>query len=147
MDKTLDRVTDPEIPSAVPGDGTHVPARHGAYGNEPAILEVCDPAGRGDPNSTVIVLKEGLHFIVWQSAASLVENRNLPVVPFVQSVTSAKPDTAIPGRQHRGDGGIGQTLPDRNRGNSEVAKAVEAVIGGDPNVAFTILKQSADEIA
>jgi hypothetical protein len=38
-------------------------------------------------------------------------------------------------------------LLDRDRGNGEVAKAVETIIGGDPNIAFTILKETCNGIA
>ena len=36
---------------------------------------------------------------------------------------------------------------ERNGGNSEVAKAIEAVVGGDPNVALPILKKTVDALA
>jgi hypothetical protein len=35
----------------------------------------------------------------------------------------------------------------RNRGNGEVAKTVKAIMGGDPDIAFAILKESINEIA
>ena len=41
----------------------------------------------------------------------------------------------------------GQTLLDRNRGDGELAKPVEAIYRGDPNTAFAILKESTDEVA
>jgi len=50
------------------------------------------------------------------------------------------PDAAIPGRQDGHNGSIGQALLYGNRGDGEVAKAVEAIYGGDPNIAFAILE-------
>jgi hypothetical protein len=38
-------------------------------------------------------------------------------------------------------------LPRGNRGDGEVAKAVEAIHGGYPNIAFTIFKELIDVIA
>src|SRR6202140_5843548 len=60
---------------------------------------------------------------------------------------SAKPRADIPGRQDGRNSGIGQTLLHRNRWDGEVAKAVEAITGGDPHIAFTILKETLNEIA
>jgi hypothetical protein len=70
------------------------------------------------PNSPTVVLKERLHTVIRQSAighlahiefsflfgtaapgpcASLTVNRDLPVIPPVQTVRSAKPNAAVPG--------------------------------------------------
>ena len=59
------------------------------------------------------------------------------------------PSQTLPSLAARTDANviIRQTLLDGNRGDGEVAKAVEAIIGGDPNIAFTILKETVDEIA
>src|SRR5580692_5375236 len=119
-------VADPEIPRAVSGNGAHVSAGHTTHGNKPAILQVGDPVERGDPNSPAFVLKEGIH-IAQQSAASFPINRNPPIVPLVQAIESAQPNAAIPGRQDGPNGAVGrQTLLRRDRGDGEVAKAVEA---------------------
>src|SRR5713226_4928789 len=64
-------------------------ARHGsvdsAYGNKAVILQIAEPASRGDPNSPVIVLKERIRVQSVQFAvpfaAATTENRNLPVPP------------------------------------------------------------------
>jgi hypothetical protein len=95
----------------------------------------------------VIVLEEGLHGIIRQSTVSLAVNRNLPVIPSVQAVASAEPNAAIRGRQDGPDVVIRQTLLDRNRGGSEVAKTVEAIKSGNPNIAFTVLKEPCNVIA
>ncbi len=146
MKKTLILVADPEIPRTVASDGMHDPARRAVYGNKPAILEVGNPSSRGDPNSSAIILKEG-GCIVWQSAVSLAVDRNLAVIPSVQAIGSTEPNAAIPGRQDRPNAGIGQTLLDRNRRDGEVSKAVEAIQGGDPDIAFTILKETSNGVA
>jgi hypothetical protein len=71
----------------------------------------------------------------------------LPVIPSVQAITSAKPDTAISGRNNGRDEGIGQSSFHRSRGDGELPKPVEAITGGDPNIAFTILKETLNKIA
>src|SRR6266404_239227 len=86
------------------------------YGDKPAILKVGSPTLRECPNSPAIVLKERLHTVIRQSTinhlahvefsslfgaaapalcASLTVNRDLPVIPSVQPVGSAKPNTAV----------------------------------------------------
>src|ERR1700682_5876473 len=88
------------------------------HGDKPAILKVGSPTLSERPNSPAIVLKERLHTIIRQSTidhlvhvgfsfpfgaatppvcASLTVNRDLPVIPSVQTVRSAKPNTAVPG--------------------------------------------------
>jgi hypothetical protein len=137
-------VAEPNIPRTVLGDGLHASQGRGAYGNEPAILEPGNPVRRGGPNSPAIILKEGLHIIIRQSVAFPIY-RDLTVVPSVQAIKSAKPDAAVPSRQNRKNVGIRQALLDRDRWYGEVAKAVEAIKGGDPNIAFAILEKALDE--
>jgi hypothetical protein len=145
--KALILVADPEIPPAIAREGFHDAGGHGGYWNKPAILEVGHPVMGGNPNSPMIILKERIHVIIRQSTTSLAVNRNLPVVPSVQAIPSAKPDAAIPVRQDGHNGSIGQTLLYRNRGDGNVSKAVEAIYGGDPNIAFAILEEPLDVIA
>ena len=59
MKKTLILVADPDVSRAVPGYGIHNSAGHAIHGNKPAILEVRNPASRGDPNSPVTILERG----------------------------------------------------------------------------------------
>src|ERR1700722_13433725 len=146
MKKTVILIANPKIPRAISGNGVHDSTGHSTHGNKPAILQVGNPAERGDPNSSALVLKEGKH-ITRQSAASLAINRNPPVIPSVQAIESAKPNAAIPGRQNRLNEGVRQTLLYRDRGDGEVAKAVEAVTRGDPDIAFPILQETCNEIA
>jgi hypothetical protein len=102
---------------------------------------------RGDPNSPAIVLKDGIHGVIRQSTVSLAVNRNLPVIPSVQAIRSAKPNAAILGCENGPNEGVRQTLLARNRSHREVANAVDAIPGGHPNIAFTILKEIVNEIA
>src|SRR5580693_7013751 len=108
MKKTL-VVANPETSRVTPGDGMSVLAGHTSYGNKPVILEVGNPATRGDPNSPAVVLKEGLHILIRQTTP-LVVNRNLPVVPPVQAMNRAKPNAAIARRQNRPSPAIRQAL-------------------------------------
>jgi len=146
MKKTL-IVADPEIPCAASCHGIHVSVRDSAYPKKTAILEVGNAAERGGPDSSAIVHKEGMHVVVWQSTASLAVNRSVPVIPSVQARTCSKPNTAISGRQYGPNVGTRQTLLDRNRGDREISKVVEAITGRNPNSAFTILEEPINEIA
>jgi hypothetical protein len=88
------------------------------YGGKPAIFEVSSPPLRERPNSPAIVLKQRLHTVIRQSTighlahirfsflfaaaapagcGALTVNRDLAVIPSVQTVRSAKPNTAVPG--------------------------------------------------
>jgi hypothetical protein len=88
------------------------------YGDKPAIFEVGSPTLRERPNSPYIVLKERLHTVIRQSTigylahiefsflcaaaapgrcASFAVNRDLSVIPSVQTLGGAKPDTSVPG--------------------------------------------------
>ena len=58
----------------------------------------------------------------------------------------AEPDAAIPRRKDRPNSVIRQTLFRRNRGHDEIAKVVEAASGGYPNIAFTILEETCNQI-
>jgi len=58
-------VTDPDIPRSVSGNGSYRVGQS-AYGKETAIVEVGDTARCGDPHSSAIVLKEGLHIVIRQ---------------------------------------------------------------------------------
>src|SRR5271166_523454 len=145
MKKTFVLVANPEAPRTVSGDGMHNSAGHGICRNKPAVLKVGDPTGRCDPNSRTIVLEQRPDGVIRQSI-SLAVNRNLPVLPSVQTIERAKPDTAVPSRQNGPNESTGQTLFDRNRGHGIVAEAVEAIRGRYPNIAFTILKEGQNEI-
>src|SRR5579872_1498246 len=89
------------------------------YGNKSSILEICSSVHSEGPNSPGIVLKKRLHTVVRQSVishfvhiefsflfggairgvcASLTVNRDLPLIPSVQTVGSAKPNAAVLGR-------------------------------------------------
>src|SRR5712691_1317412 len=67
--KTELLVGDPQIPPSVLSDGMHISAGNAAYGNKPIILQVADPAKRGDPASSSTVLKKGPQPASWQSTA------------------------------------------------------------------------------
>src|ERR1700680_2062221 len=88
-----------------------------ADGNKPSVLEVGSSIRGERPNSAAIVLKERLHTVIRQSGighlahiefsflfcatapglcASLSVNVDLPVIPSVQTVGSAKPNAAVP---------------------------------------------------
>src|ERR1700722_15035438 len=146
-------MAEPDVSRPVASDGVYLSGGNAADGNEAAILEVGNPPTRGDPNSAVIVLKEGFRAIVWQStignfahcslaawapklllirarrqaAVSLAVSLNLSVTPSVQAITSPEPNATIPRGQDGPNERIRQTLLDRNRGDGEIAKAVESI--------------------
>src|SRR5262249_29122712 len=74
-------------------------------------------------------------------------DRDLSGVPSAQAVETAQPDAAIAGREHGPGRGARQALIRGNRPHGHVAKTIEALVRGDPDVAFSILKESAHEIA
>src|ERR1700733_2202796 len=88
------------------------------YRDKPAIFEVGRSPLRERPNSPAIVLKKRLHTVIRQSpighlahlrfpffvgvaaprgCGPMTVNRDLAVIPSVQTVGSAKPNTAVPG--------------------------------------------------
>src|ERR1700733_5946166 len=88
------------------------------YRDKPAIFEVGRSPLRERPNSPAIVLKKRLHTVIRQSTIGhlahlrfsfllgvaaprgcgpMTVNRDLAVIPSVQTVGSAKPNTAVPG--------------------------------------------------
>src|ERR1700688_1204331 len=67
MKKTVIQVCDPQISPRVLGDGIHNPAGNAVYGNKPVILQVANPAKRGDPNSPAIILKKRQQPRLWKS--------------------------------------------------------------------------------
>src|ERR1700692_207661 len=77
----------------------------------------------------------------------LAINSKMAIIPSVQAMSSAEPDAAIPDREDGFNDGIRQTLLDRNRGDCEVAKAVEAIQRWHPNVTFAILEEHLNEVA
>jgi hypothetical protein len=101
---------------------------------------------RRHPDSPTIILKQRLRRIVRQSIC-LVEDCHLSVLPPGQTLVSANPNAPICGCEH-GLGSIaGQTLFHRNSSHREFSKPVESSSAGDPNIAFTIFKNTEDDIA
>src|SRR5208283_5094304 len=97
MEKAL-IVADPKTPRDVLGNGANVPAGHSTCGNKPAILEVGVSAEHKYPNSPSGVLKDAVHIAVRQFCAALAVDRNLTVLPSIQTVRGANPNATIPGR-------------------------------------------------
>src|SRR5579864_4002314 len=61
-------VGDPKISRSVLRQGLDQPTRSRRR-NKPVILQVADPAQRGNPDSPARVLKKGPHPLIWQSAS------------------------------------------------------------------------------
>ena len=108
----------PDVPRSVRGNGINESGGHGTQGNKSVRLENRDAVWRCDPNLPAIILKEGVHFIIRQSTSrnlphrparsgksagptarrlhtSLAVNRDLPVIPPVQTVIRADPNAAV----------------------------------------------------
>ena len=120
---------------------------HAVDRSKPAALERGNGAPRGNPDAPGPILKDGLHGIIRQATLALAIDRNAPVAPSVQAITGAQPHAAIPRRQDGPYERIGQPLLHGNRGDGDLAKTIEAATGRDPDIAFTILEQTVDEIA
>src|ERR1700730_9526244 len=117
------------------------------YRNKSSILEIGSSIRGERPNSPSLVLKERLHPVSRQSTigdlahieffllgaavsglcASSAVNRDLPVIPSFKTVRRAEPNAAVLRRQNGPYDGIRQTLLHGNRGDGEVAKAVETI--------------------
>src|SRR5262249_26108274 len=135
-------IGDPEISCRVLGDAMHGSARDAADGDKSVILQVAEFACRRDPDAPASILKKRIRVLSIEFAVASVERGDLPILPAVQTTGSSEPDTSISVRQNGQDRCIRQALFYRIRGDGKFAKAVETVIDGDPNVAFTILKEA-----
>jgi hypothetical protein len=60
---------------------------------------------------------------------------------------SANPNAPVCGCEHGLSSIAGQTLFDRNSRDWEFSKLVESSSGGHPYIAFTILKETEDNVA
>src|SRR4029450_8029047 len=169
-------MTHPDVPCTVVGEGIDDSVRYGCYGNKPVGLEKGNPALRPDPHLPASVLKDGTPPVrqpavcnlsnraprvglpSWgesadrgatahASPASIAINRDLAFHPSIQPIRCAHPKTAIP-RDHNGrNPSARQTLLDGNRGDGEVTKPIEAIVGRHPNIAFPIFKESVNGFA
>src|SRR5258705_5684627 len=88
MKKTALPGADPYVSCAILGDRIRLCGGQAVYGNKPAILKVGDSRRRGHPNSASIVLKNGLHPIIWQSRIryfeyTRVRRARLTALPFL----------------------------------------------------------------
>jgi hypothetical protein len=59
---------------------------------------------------------------------------------------SANPNAPICGCEHGLSSIAGQTLFPRNSSDRELSKPVESSCGGDPDIAFTILEETEDDV-
>src|SRR5262249_31440020 len=139
-------VGDPEIPGSVFGNTIHHSAWKALYRNKSVTLQLAEFAMCGNPNSPARILKKRLRSNSIAFPVAPAERGDLSVLPLVQVTSTREPDTSIPGRQD-GPSGIRQALFHRKRRDGKFPKAVETVIGADPNVALTILKEALDVFA
>src|SRR4029453_5975779 len=175
MEKPL-LMTHPNVPCTVVGEGIDDSVRYGCYGNKPVGLEKGNPALRPDPHLPASVLKEGMRLVrqpavcnlsnraprvglpSWGESAdlgataharpaSIAINRDLAFHPSIQPIRCAHPKTAIPRGQNGRNPSARPTLVDGNRGDGEVAKPIEAIIGRHPDIAFPIFKESVNGFA
>ena len=105
---------------------------------------------RRDPDSPVRILKQRMGDLSIEFSVPLgatgARNRDLSVVPSVQAAKGSKPNASVLVSQN-GRNEIRQTLFRSSGGGGKVAKAVKAVDGGYPNIAFMILEDSMNGIA
>src|SRR6202023_284424 len=121
-------------------------AGYAIYGDKLAVREISQPVMREHPDSATIILEQRLYRIIWQSIC-FAENRSSSVFPPSQPVVSGHPNAPICGREHRRSVVAGQTLFGRNRGDGERSKPVQSLRAGEPNIAFTILEETAADVA
>src|SRR5262249_49791311 len=128
--KTESLVGHPEISRSIFSEGIHDSTRNPAQ-NKPIIFKVANTAARGDPTSSVSILKKAtwsksIEFPVRFGAAGL-HNRELSSLPPIEASIRSKPSTSIPVGQNGRNAGVRQTLPRTKSGNCEVAKAIETI--------------------
>ena len=101
---------------------------------------------RERPDSPSIILKQGLRCIIRQSTC-LAEDGRLSILPPGQTLVSANPNAPIRGCEHGLSSIARQTLFHRNSSHGQLSKPVESSSGGDPDIAFTILEETKDDVA
>ena len=101
---------------------------------------------RERPDAPAIVVKQRLDHIIRKSIC-LTEHGALSIVPPHQTIVSGDPNAPIGGSEHRHSQVAGRTLLGRNRSDGEFSKAVEPSSCADPDIAFTILEKTADDLA
>src|SRR5262249_47768251 len=141
--KTEQLVVDPKIPRLVLDDGKHSSAAgNAAHHIKAVILKVAHAAERSDPCSPAIILKERMRSVSIEVAVGSAGagNRNLTVIPSVQSTISGEPNASVPVSQNGPYVVIRKPLSCSEGRDGKIAKAVEAISGGHPDIAFTILK-------
>src|SRR5262245_63844190 len=98
-----------------------------------------------DPEAPIPNLEEVSYTIIWKPTRPAV-NRNVSAFPLAHAIKRAKPHAAISGRENRPGSGTRQALIRGNGSDREIAKAIEPVLRGDRDVAFTIFEQPGDEL-
>jgi hypothetical protein len=75
-------------------------------------------------------------------------DRHLSLIPNPQTIFGAHPNTSISARRHRAPtGSHSETFMFGVRRDRVVAKTIEPVQGGDPNITFAIFEQRHNVIA
>src|SRR4029453_9026919 len=137
----------PETTRPVPRHVKHFVAGHAGYAYKTIVVrQIRQAAVREHPDSTTVILEERLRAVMRQSTA-LVEDRGVSVLPPGQAILGANPDAPIRGREHRQRCVAGEALFRGQRSYGELSKPVESSRGGDPDIAFTILEETAADIA
>src|SRR5450631_709937 len=101
---------------------------------------------RVQPDSTTIILKQGLYRIIWQTAR-LAENCGLPISPPGQTIVTPYPNTSIHPCYQRCKRVAGQSLFRRNRRDGEISKPVQSPRTGKSDIPFTILEETTARVA
>ena len=162
--KTETLVGDPQITGSVLSDRSYRPAGNAFYRDISVILQIAESAKRRNPDSPAIILKKRIRVrpfkpavavvaagvsprVIFGLRAVLTVNRDLTVNPSVQALVCGQPNTSISVGQNGNDSGMQQPLVHRKSRDGKVAKAVKAIFGADPNIAFTVLKESVNQFA
>jgi hypothetical protein len=76
-----------------------------------------------------------------------VINRYFAIVPSIQAITSVYPNCSISGHENAPVGITRQSLVHGKSGDGKAAKAVQTVLGGCPDIPFTVLKENVYRVA
>src|SRR6267154_3989476 len=126
------QVRNPQASRSTLGDRTHSSMDGLNDLNEPVIIKVTNGGVRGGPDSSLTILKQRIRIVPIQlpirfsPAVAFAEDRDLTVVPTVQTIGRREPHASVFVRQNGADACVQQTLVGSKCDDRIVPKAVKA---------------------
>src|SRR5262245_21430242 len=132
-------VGDPQISLCVLDHRVHGATRYSGGVREPVMLQVTDAFARGHPDSAASVFHHRSG-----PTGMPIHGRLLRIPPGQAPISRAEPHAAIPGSKNGCAKSIGRALARRKPWGGELAKSVEAIVGGNPDIPFAIFVDPRD---